>query len=58
LTAAIPDEPGGGALTGTVTANAVNGLATFLDLRIDKAGSGYTLAASATGLAPVTSASF
>jgi len=36
----------------------VNGVATFSNLRIDKAGTGYTLAASAGGLTGATSTAF
>jgi hypothetical protein len=38
--------------------NAVNGVATFSDLSIDKSGSGYTLVATAGNLPQVTSAAF
>ncbi|HEV8150255.1 MAG TPA: hypothetical protein VGP61_08745 [Gemmatimonadales bacterium] len=58
VTAAIGNNPGGGALTGTTTVNAVNGLARFLDLSIDGAGTGYTLTASAAGLTGATSIGF
>ena len=40
------------------TVNAVNGLATFANLRIDKAASGYNLVATASGLPNVTSTAF
>jgi len=40
------------------TVNAVNGVATFNNLSIDKAGTGYTLTASSAGLTGVTSSSF
>jgi len=39
-------------------ANAVAGVATFSDVRLTKAGSGYQLEATADGVAPVTSGSF
>jgi len=42
----------------TLTVAAVQGIATFNNLRIDRPGSGYTLAASAGGLSGATSASF
>jgi len=48
----------GAGLGGTVTVNAVNGVATFSDLSIAKAGTGYKLTVSATGIAGATSASF
>lgn len=47
----------GGTLSGTVTQSAVNGIAIFPDLAIDKAGS-YTLRASSPGLAAASSAGF
>ena len=40
----------GARLGGTKTVNAVSGVATFSNLRVDKPGTGYTLAASAAGL--------
>ena len=45
----IGTNPSSGILTGTRTATAVNGVATFATLSINKSGIGYTLAASATG---------
>src|SRR5207253_2109207 len=57
ITLAIGTNPSGGALTVT-SRNAVNGVATFDDASIDKAGSGYTLVASSGGLGPVTSSPF
>ncbi|MFP4083258.1 MAG: Ig-like domain-containing protein, partial [Candidatus Aminicenantes bacterium] len=42
----IENNPGGGTLSGTTTKAAVNGVATFDDLSIDKSGDGYTLKAS------------
>jgi len=50
-------NPGGDTLSSR-TVNAVNGLATFSNLRIDKAAPGYTLVATATGLPNVTSMAF
>ncbi len=55
---AILANPGGGTLTGGGTVPAVGGVATFSGLSIDKAGTGYTLAASSTGLTGVTSSAF
>ncbi|HET9387798.1 MAG TPA: Ig-like domain-containing protein, partial [Gemmatimonadales bacterium] len=55
---ALGNNPAGGALAGTLTVNAVAGIATFADIRIDRAGSGYNLVASATGPAPATSTAF
>ena len=55
---AIGTNPGGGVLSGPVSVAAVAGTATFAGLAIDKAGIGYTLAASSGALPVVTSASF
>ncbi|MBI4419336.1 MAG: Ig-like domain-containing protein [Gemmatimonadetes bacterium] len=58
VTAAIGNNPGGGTLGGTTTVAAVSGVATFSTLSIDKAGTGYTLVATAGALAGATSATF
>jgi large repetitive protein len=58
VTLAIGDNPGAGTLGGTLTVNAVNGLATFADLTVDRTGTGYTLAAGSAGLTGATSAGF
>jgi hypothetical protein len=58
VTLTISSGPVSGTLTGTVTAAPTNGVATFSDLRIDKAGSGYTLTATSPGLAGATCAAF
>ena len=61
VTVAIGNNPSGGTLSGTLTVAAVNGVATFSDLSIDKSGNGYTLTASDTtgnGLLTATSAPF
>ena len=49
---------GGSGLSGTLTETPQNGIATFSDLRISNAGSGYTLVASSPGLVSATSTSF
>ena len=41
-----------GTLSGTTTQTAVNGVATFNDLSIDKVGTGYTLLASSVNVGP------
>src|SRR5439155_988919 len=46
VTVSIANNAGGGTLSGTVTIAAVNGVASFSTLSIDKVGSGYTLTAS------------
>lgn len=48
----------GASLSGQVIVNAENGIATFNNLRINQAGTGYTLTASAQGLTSVTTAPF
>lgn len=58
VTVAIGANPGGGTLSGTLTRTAVAGVATFDNLSINRNGVGYTLTASATGLASGSSAPF
>jgi hypothetical protein len=58
ITVALGANPGGGALSGTTSQTAMNGVATFSDLSINKVGNGYTLVAAATGLTSATSAAF
>ncbi|HEY4308398.1 MAG TPA: hypothetical protein VGN12_03000 [Pirellulales bacterium] len=58
LTVSISTNPGGGVLAGTLTVNAVNGVALFNNLLISAAGVGYKLSISATGLASATTAAF
>jgi uncharacterized Zn ribbon protein len=58
ITIAIGTNPAGGTLSGTMIVAAVAGVATFDNLSIDMAGSGYTLDASASGLIGDTSAAF
>src|SRR2546421_584942 len=43
ITVAIGTNPGGGALSGTITLPALGGVAVFSDLVINNRGSGYTL---------------
>jgi len=58
ITLAIGTNPGNGTLSGTTTVNAVNGVATFSDLSVDRTGAGYTLTAAGGGLTGATSAGF
>jgi len=58
ITLAFGSSPQGAVLGGTTTVAAVAGEATFSDLSIAMAGTGYTLVASATGLGTVTSSTF
>src|SRR5207302_11501415 len=56
VTVAIGTNAGGGTLSGTTTVAASAGVATFANLSIDKAGTGYTL--TATGAGSATSTAF
>src|SRR5207302_1975381 len=56
VTVAIGTNPSTGTLAGTKIVAAVAGVATFAELSIDKAGTGYTL--TATGAGSATSAAF
>src|SRR5207249_2073182 len=58
VTVALGANASGATLSGTPTATAVAGVATFGDLSLNRAGTGYTLTAAATGVASGTSAAF
>src|SRR6059058_1648993 len=58
ITVAIGTNPASGTLAGTTTMAAVNGVATFSTLSLNKSATGYTLIASATGLTGATSSAF
>ncbi len=58
VTVALSANPGGATLSGTKIANAINGVASFPDLSIDRVGDGYTLGASSGTLTSATSAAF
>jgi hypothetical protein len=58
VTLAIDSNPGGGTLHGTNPQTVSGGVATFDDLTIDRIGTGYTLAATAPGLAGDISMTF
>ena len=58
VTLTIGSAGSGGSLAGTVSVPAVNGVATFSNVRIVTAGRGYTLKAASTGLAAATSTQF
>src|SRR3989441_12428348 len=49
---------GGKTLGGRTTLAGVNGVATFVDLSLNKTGTSYALTATATGLNPATSSGF
>ena len=57
ITLSIATGPSGAIIRGTLTRTAVNGIATFNDISIDKTG-GFTLAANSGSLAAGTSAAF
>jgi len=58
VTIRIDNNPGGGTLAGTTTVAAVNGVARFASLSIDKAGVGYTLRVAAAGYTSAFSTPF
>jgi hypothetical protein len=60
VTMAITSGTGapGAALSGQVVVNAVNGVATFNNLRISQPGTGYTLTATAPGLTSAVTTAF
>ncbi|MBI3791112.1 MAG: hypothetical protein HY275_09575 [Gemmatimonadetes bacterium] len=58
VTLAIGTNAGGGTLSGSLTVSAVAGVATFSNVRLSNAASGYTLSASSTGLTGATSSTF
>jgi hypothetical protein len=58
ITVSLGSNPSGANLLGTRTIAATSGVATFSDLSIDKAGTGFTMVGSANGFAKVTSGSF
>jgi len=58
MTIAIGANPASGTLSGTTQVTAVSGVAQFVDLRIDAAGTGYTLTATTSGLPVATSVLF
>jgi len=58
VTVALGNNSANGALSGTVAVAAVNGVAIFSDLSLDRSGTGYTLNAEATHLGAATSSPF
>jgi hypothetical protein len=58
ISVALGNNPGGATLLGTRSVTPTNGVATFDDLSIQKAASGYSLVATAQGLTSATSNSF
>lgn len=58
VTLSLEANPSGATLGGTTTVSAVDGVATFDDLTLDRVGEGFTLSASADGLEGAGSGSF
>jgi hypothetical protein len=58
VTLALQGGTPGAALGGTTTVAMVGGVASFSDLAVSRAGSGYALVASSAGLSSATSAAF
>jgi hypothetical protein len=58
VTIALLNNPTQTTLGGTLTKNAVAGVATFDDLTVNRAATGYTLGATTTGLPSASSVSF
>ena len=54
----IETNPAAGSLAGTTTVATVDGVATFSNLRIAKAGTGYTLGAHTASIGPAISSAF
>jgi hypothetical protein len=55
---ALGANPGSATLAGTLTANAINGVATFSNILLTKAASAYSLVATTSGLTAATSHTF
>jgi hypothetical protein len=58
VTLVMGNNPGGATLSGTVQASLSNGVASFGDLSLDRAGTGYTLSASFGSVPAVESSAF
>jgi len=58
VTIGLNTNPGASTLSGTQTKNAVAGVATFSDLKLNNVGAGYKLSASAAGLTGAVSNPF
>jgi hypothetical protein len=54
VTIALDSNPGNATLGGTVTVPAIDGVAVFSDLTMDRAGTGYTLGVSSGSLSPAS----
>lgn len=58
VTLSLANNPGSAQLNGTLSRQAINGLATFADLSLDKEGVGYSFEANTANLGSAASASF
>ncbi|HRQ78639.1 MAG TPA: putative metal-binding motif-containing protein [Gemmatimonadaceae bacterium] len=58
VTILLGTNPAGATLEGTLTVNAVAGIATFTDVSLDAVGSGFTLVATSGSLTSATSVAF
>jgi hypothetical protein len=58
VTIVLASNPAGGTLGGTLTVNAVGGVADFPELTLDHIGTGYSLQATTAGQLPVTTEPF
>lgn len=58
ITLSLASNPGGVPLYGSLTVSAVNGVATFSDIKVNRAAIGYQLGASTSGLTSATSNGF
>lgn len=58
VTVGLGVNPSGATLSGTKTANAIGGIATFAGLSLNRPGTGYTLSALASGLSGDASSPF
>jgi hypothetical protein len=58
VTIALASNPGNATLSGTLTQNTVNGVATFNDLKLNEPDNGYTLTATSSGVTSASSSSF
>ena len=58
VTLTLAGQPGTGGVSGTVSMAAINGVATFMGVLVDQAGSGYMIQAAAVGLTSATTRPF
>lgn len=58
VTISLVNNPGGSNLSGTLTRSAVNGIATFDDISLNRIGNGYEFQFNSTNLIGITSSTF